>query len=103
MAMPFGKVYTAPDMLADAQFAAREAIVAVDHPVFGQVRMQNVFPKLSETPGEIRWPGPSLGEHTAAVLGERLGLGAERLAALKSAGVILGFGGGGGGGGFFFP
>ncbi len=86
--VPFGKVYTAPDMLEDPQFAAREAIATVDHPVFGKVRMQNVFPKLSETPGEVRWPGPALGEHTEAVLGERLGLGADRLAALKSAGVI---------------
>jgi formyl-CoA transferase len=86
--VPFGKVYTAPDMLEDPQFAAREAIVTTDHPVFGPIRMQNVFPKLSETPGEVRWPGPALGEHTDAVLGERLGLSAERLAALKSAGVI---------------
>ena len=86
--MPFGKVYTAPDMLEDPQFAAREAIATVDHPVFGKVRMQNVFPKLSETPGEVRWPGPALGEHTEAVLGERLGLDSGKLAALKSAGVI---------------
>ena len=86
--VPFGKVYSAPDMLDDPQFAAREAIATVNHPVFGQVRMQNVFPKLSETPGEIRWPGPALGEHTDAVLGERLGLAADRLAALKTAGVI---------------
>ena len=86
--VPFGKVYTAPDMLEDPQFAAREAIVTVEHPVFGKVRMQNVFPKLSETPGEVRWPGPTLGEHTAAVLGERLGLAADRLAALQSVGVI---------------
>jgi len=86
--VPFGRVYTAPEMLEDPQFAAREAIVTTEHPVFGPIRMQNVFPKLSETPGEVRWPGPALGEHTAAVLGERLGLSAERLAALKSAGVI---------------
>jgi formyl-CoA transferase len=86
--VPFGRVYTAPDMLEDPQFAAREAIVTTEHPVFGPIRMQNVFPKLSETPGEVRWPGPALGEHTAAVLGERLGLDAARLAALKSAGVI---------------
>ena len=86
--VPFGRVFTAPDMLEDPQYAARDSIVAVDHPVFGKVRMQNVFPKLSETPGEVRWPGPTLGEHTDAVLGERLGLGADKLAALKSAGVI---------------
>ena len=86
--VPFGRVYTAPDMLDDPQFTARGSIVAVDHPVFGKVRMQNAFPRLSETPGEVRWPGPELGEHTAAVLGERLGFTAEKLAALKNAGVI---------------
>jgi formyl-CoA transferase len=86
--VPCGRVFSAPDMLEDPQFAAREAIVAVDHPVFGKIRMQNVFPKLSETPGAVSWPGPDLGEHTAAVLGEKLGVGAERLAALKAAGVV---------------
>ena len=86
--VPFGRVYTAPDMLEDPQFVAREAIVTVDHPVFGPVRMQNAFPKLSDTPGEVRWPGPALGEHTEAVLGARLGLDPAKLAALKSAGVI---------------
>jgi formyl-CoA transferase len=86
--VPCGRVFRAPDMLADPQYAAREAIVEVDHPVFGKVRMQNVFPKLSETPGAVRWPGPELGEHTAAVLGEKLGVGAERLAALKASGVV---------------
>ena len=86
--MPCGRVFRAPEMLDDPQYAAREAIVAVDHPVFGKVRMQNAFPRLSETPGEVRWPGPELGEHTAAVLGEKLGLTAEKLDALKAAGVI---------------
>jgi len=52
------------------------------------VRMQNVFPKLSETPGAVRWAGPALGAHTAEVLGEKLGLGPERLDALKAAGVV---------------
>jgi formyl-CoA transferase len=86
--VPCGRVYRAPDMLEDPQFAARESIVEMDHPVFGKVKMQNVFPKLSETPGEVRWPGAALGEHTEAVLGEVLGLTADRIAALKSAGVV---------------
>ena len=75
-------------MLEDAQFQAREAIVAVDHPVFGAIRMQNVFPNLSETPGEVRWPGPTLGEHTDAVLGAVLGYDAAKLAKLRADGVI---------------
>jgi formyl-CoA transferase len=86
--VPCGRVFQAPDMLADPQYQAREAIVETDHPVFGKIRMQNVFPKLSETPGSVRWPGPALGEHTEAVLKEKLGVGPERLAALKSAGVV---------------
>ncbi|MHB8530506.1 MAG: CoA transferase, partial [Caulobacteraceae bacterium] len=66
----------------------REAIVTVDHPVFGPIRMQSVFPKLSGTPGAIRWPGPRLGEHTAEILRDLVGADESRLAALSAAGVI---------------
>jgi formyl-CoA transferase len=86
--VPCGRIFSAPDMLADPQYAAREAIVETDHAAFGKVKMQNVFPKLSETPGAVRWPGPALGEHTDAVLGEELGLSAEKIAALRADGVI---------------
>jgi formyl-CoA transferase len=86
--VPCGRVYRAPDMLTDPQFIAREAIVETEHPVFGKIRMQNTFPKLSETPGEVRWPGPALGEHTDAVLGELAGLDAARVAELRARGVV---------------
>jgi len=86
--VPCGRVYGAPDMLADAQFAAREAIVTIDHPVFGPVRMQNVFPKLSDTPGEVRWPGPPLGAHTQDVLRDWAGVSSEALADLSARGVV---------------
>jgi formyl-CoA transferase len=86
--VPASRVYRAPDMLEDPQFAAREDIVTVDHPVFGPLRMQNAFPKLSETPGRVRWPGPALGEHTDQVLRDRLGLTPERLGALRAKGVV---------------
>lgn len=86
--IPASRVYRAPDMLEDPQFVARDAIVSVEHPVFGPVRMQNAFPRLSATPGRVRWPGPELGQHTAEVLAERAGVSAARLAKLKSAGVI---------------
>ncbi|MBW8815241.1 MAG: CoA transferase [Caulobacterales bacterium] len=86
--VPASRVFRAPDMLEDPQFAAREAIVSVDHPVFGPVRMQNAFPKLSATPGKVRWPGPALGEHTAEVLSARCGVDAARLAALRERGVV---------------
>jgi formyl-CoA transferase len=83
-----GRVYRAPDMLDDPQFAAREAIVEVPHPVFGAVKMQNAFPRLTGTPGSVRWPGPALGEHTDAVLTERLGMSSEEISRLREGGVI---------------
>ena len=86
--VPCGRIFRAPDMLADPQYRAREAIVEIDHPVFGKVKMQSVFPKLSETPGAVRWPGPALGEHTEAVLTGTLGLSPEEIAALRAEGVI---------------
>jgi len=83
-----GRVYRAPDMLADPQFAARDAIVEVPHPVFGAVQMQNAFPKLTDTPGGVRWPGPALGEHTDAVLTARAGLSPDEVADLRSKGIV---------------
>ena len=88
-AIPAGKVYRAPEMLADPHFAAREAIVEVPHPEFGRVPMQNAFPKLSATPSGVRRPAPrEVGQDNAEVYGRELGLGTEDLAALKASGVI---------------
>jgi crotonobetainyl-CoA:carnitine CoA-transferase CaiB-like acyl-CoA transferase len=87
--VPAGRVYRAPDMLQDAHYAAREAIVDVAHPRWANLKMQNVFPKLSATPGAIRSIAPqSVGEHNAEVLGELLGLGEAELAELSAAGTI---------------
>ena len=86
--VPNGRIFTAPDMLADAHFAAREAIVTMVHPQLGDFPMQNVVPKLSDTPGEIRWVGPELGQHTDEVLAEVLGVTADEAARMRDAGVI---------------
>jgi formyl-CoA transferase len=86
--VPSGLIYRAPEMLADPHFAAREAIVAVPHPDFGELKMQNVAPKLSETPGCIRSPSPRMGEHNEAVYRELLGLSGERMKQLEAQKVI---------------
>jgi formyl-CoA transferase len=86
--VPAGRIYRAPDMLADPQFQARESIVAVAHPQFANLKMQNVVPKLSDTAGAIRWPGPELGAHTREVLGGLLGLGDDELDGLARRGII---------------
>ncbi len=86
--VPHGKIYRAPDMLDDEHFKSREAIVRVAHEQFGDLAMQNTFPKLSHTPGKVRWTGPELGEHTDEILGGLLGRSADELAALRDAGVV---------------
>ena len=86
--VPASRVFRAPDMLTDPQFQARETIVTTEHPVFGPIRMQNAFPRLSRTPGSVRWPGPALGAHTDEVLKARAGCSDERLSALRAKGVI---------------
>jgi len=86
--VPAGLIYRAPDMLADPHFQAREAIVTVPHPDFGELRMQNVAPKLSETPGGVRSPSPSLGQHNDEVYLELLGLEPGRYEDLKSRRVV---------------
>jgi formyl-CoA transferase len=88
-AIPAGRLYQAPDMIADPHFAAREAIVDVPHPRWKNLKMQNVFPKLSATPGAIRSIAPqSVGEHNVEVLGGLLGIGEPELAAMAEKGVI---------------
>ena len=50
--------------------------------------LQNTFPKLSDTPGEVRWVGPELGEHTDQVLTDILGLSSADIASLRDLGVV---------------
>ncbi|MDI1463099.1 CoA transferase [Catellatospora sp. KI3] len=86
--VPAGGVYTAKDMLADPHFAAREAIVKVPHPDFGELPMQNVAPRLSADPGSVRWAGPTLGSHNDEVYGQLLGLSEAERGDLREQGVI---------------
>lgn len=86
--VPAGRIYKAADMLTDPQFEARESIVEVPDQTFGTLKMQNVVPKLSATPGTIRWTGADLGQFNEQVYGGLLGLGAEELEGLTSRGII---------------
>ena len=81
-------VATGRDLVdADEQLAARHFYPELRHPVAGRVRHEGIVARLSATPGSLTSPAPLLGQHTAEVLGELLGLDAEQLAALHSAGV----------------
>jgi formyl-CoA transferase len=86
--VPAGRIFRAADMLADPHFAAREAIVRLPHPDFGELPMHNVAPKLSGTPGRVRSVGPELGEHNDDVWGGLVGLSAADRTRLHDAGII---------------
>lgn len=86
--VPAGRIYRAPEMFDDPQFQARGSIVDVPHPDFGTLRMQNVAPKLSETPGSIRSPSPELGQHNEEIYRGLLGYDAARLEDLRARGLI---------------
>jgi len=86
--IPAGKIYCAPDMLSDAHFKSREAVVKVEDRTFKNLWMQNVFPKLSSTPGRVRWSGPELGEHNEEIYGGILGMSTRELGALQEGGVV---------------
>ena len=76
------------DILEDPQYAARETITTVEHPILGPLKMQNVIPKLDKTPGRIEHPGPELGAHNRDVYLGELGLTDEELAELVELGVV---------------
>ena len=87
--IPAGRVYTPAEMLDDPHFAAREAIIDVPHPRWESLKMQNVFPRLSKTPGAIRSIAPqTVGQHNDLVYGSMLGLSHAELAELKSRQII---------------
>lgn len=87
--VPAGKIYRAEDMTTDPHFIARQALVDVPHPKFTGLKMQSVFPRLSETPGSIRSIAPqSVGEHNLDIYSRFLGLDAAKLERLSADGVI---------------
>ncbi|MCE7901975.1 MAG: CoA transferase [Gammaproteobacteria bacterium PRO9] len=86
--IPSGKIYRTPEMLEDAHFRARQAIVTTMHPKFGELRMQNVAPKLSATPGTIRSAAPELGQHSEEIYRSLLGFDAAKIADLRTRGII---------------
>ena len=85
--VPCGAVRDVAEVLADPQIAARDMVATLAHPTAGATRVVGTPIKLSETPGSIRTPPPTLGQHTDAVLGE-LGYDHDMIASLKTSGAV---------------
>jgi formyl-CoA transferase/succinyl-CoA--D-citramalate CoA-transferase len=89
-AVPAGRIYSAADMLADAQYAARSMVLRMTSFQGWEVPMQGVVPKFSRTPGAVRSTGPSLGQDTRAVLCGPTGITEEDYEELRNANVVVG-------------
>src|SRR4051794_3523994 len=80
-------VYDIDQFLADPHVQDREIVVEMPDPDLGRIAMHNIIPRLSETPGRLRSPAPSLGEHTAEILGQ-FGIDRAMLEGLAREGVV---------------
>jgi crotonobetainyl-CoA:carnitine CoA-transferase CaiB-like acyl-CoA transferase len=86
--VPVATAYTAADMFADAHFAARGDLVAIDDPVAGTMRQQAPFPRFAGEAPVTPTGAPRLGAHTREVLAAALGLSESELDVLAADGVI---------------
>jgi crotonobetainyl-CoA:carnitine CoA-transferase CaiB-like acyl-CoA transferase len=85
--VPSGPIYSVADMFTDEHFQARGLFEQVESNGAPLV-IPAMIPKLSDTPGETRWPGPPLGAHNVEILSDMLGLDAAQIEALKNSGAI---------------
>jgi len=84
---PIAPIYTHAELLEDPHFVARETHIMIPDDDLGEVKVQNVMPRFSKTPGSIRFTGPDHGSHNAEVFGE-IGLTQKDLDELKQEGII---------------
>lgn len=68
--IPVGPIMNVAEILDDPHVHAREMVVEVDHPVIGRMKTLGIPIKLSETPGAVTRAAPTLGQHSAEILGE---------------------------------
>jgi crotonobetainyl-CoA:carnitine CoA-transferase CaiB-like acyl-CoA transferase len=85
--VPAGRIYSVADIVEDPHYAARDMILSTELPGDVTVKMPGIAPKLGDTPGVVRWPGPTLGQHTDEVL-TALGFTKVDIARLRRTGAV---------------
>jgi crotonobetainyl-CoA:carnitine CoA-transferase CaiB-like acyl-CoA transferase len=86
--VPASRIYTMADIFKDPHYKAREMLVPVPDDDLGTVTLAGVVPKLSATPGRLRWAGRRNGQDTRAFLREDAGLSDGEIDRLAAEGVV---------------
>jgi succinyl-CoA:(S)-malate CoA-transferase subunit B len=86
--VPCGPVHSIDEIFKDPQYAARSSILEFTDSRVGALAIPNVVPKLSETPGRVRWLGPPLGAHTDEILRNLIRLDRDEIRKLRDSGII---------------
>ncbi len=86
--VPAGKIYTAPDIISDAHYLARDMVLRPDGPDGPLGPMTGIVPKFVGTPGQVRGVGPELGQDTRAVLKDLVGLNDQQISDLLKRGLV---------------
>jgi formyl-CoA transferase/CoA:oxalate CoA-transferase len=86
--VPCGSVRDLGELFDDPQLDARDMITSIEHATIGPLKVLGIPIKLSDTPGSVNTPPPTLGQHTDRVLIDDLGLSAEAVARLRTRQVI---------------
>ena len=86
--VPCGPVTSIAEIFANEQYAARENILRMVDSRIGELAIPNVVPRLTETPGAVKWLGPGIGEHNAEIYSGLLGLEQAEMDALREQGTI---------------
>ena len=86
--VPCGKICSIADIFEEEQFWTRDTLMRVKDERLGELAVQGVIPKLSQTPGEVRHLGAPMGSSTAEVLERLAGIDADTLERLRDDGVV---------------
>ena len=88
--IPSSKIYTVEDIANDEQYRARKMVTTVDDPIHGEVVHPGVVPLVEgqDRDAQIKWAGPTVGQHTDDVLSELLGLGPDDISRMRASGLV---------------
>jgi len=86
--IPAGRLLNIEDCAKDPHYQARNMVMQVADPRFGEVTHPGVVPKFDADDGSVSWPGPAVGAHNSKIYTELLAMDAATLAELAQQGVI---------------